>query len=267
MGTTVLEYLSTFFNVFGDYGIVRLLIVLFVLAGLWLGLQRAGFDAGTRIATWIAVAAPLLLWMAVVWQLAIADVFARRPGSLPALPFAIFVPLLIALPLLMRSRRLAIALDHVPPAWLVGLQVYRIFGAAFLVQWGLGRLSGEFALPAGWGDVLTGLLAVPVALYLDSGSARSRAVAIAWNLLGIFDLLLAITIGALTQTGILQGSGQPASPISYPLVMIPAFAVPLSLILHGMSLWQLKRMGQRSRSKRELENSSDRTAITHARSV
>jgi len=32
---------------------------------------------------------------------------------------------------------------------------------------------------------------------------------------------------------------------TYPLVMIPAFAVPLSLILHGMSLWQLRRSARR----------------------
>ena len=28
---------------------------------------------------------------------------------------------------------------------------------------------------------------------------------------------------------------------TYPTVMTPAFAVPLSLILHGISLWQLRR--------------------------
>jgi hypothetical protein len=33
---------------------------------------------------------------------------------------------------------------------------------------------------------------------------------------------------------------------TYPLVMIPAFAVPLSLILHGLSLWQLRRTARRS---------------------
>jgi hypothetical protein len=31
---------------------------------------------------------------------------------------------------------------------------------------------------------------------------------------------------------------------TYPLVMIPAFAVPLALILHGLSIWQLRRSGR-----------------------
>ena len=33
---------------------------------------------------------------------------------------------------------------------------------------------------------------------------------------------------------------------TYPLVMIPAFAVPLSLVLHGLSLWQLHRTTRRT---------------------
>jgi len=35
---------------------------------------------------------------------------------------------------------------------------------------------------------------------------------------------------------------------SYPSVMTPAFAVPLSLILHGLSLWQLRWLGWRART-------------------
>jgi hypothetical protein len=30
------------------------------------------------------------------------------------------------------------------------------------------------------------------------------------------------------------------------LVLIPAFAVPLSLILHGLSLWQLRRSSSKA---------------------
>ena len=31
--------------------------------------------------------------------------------------------------------------------------------------------------------------------------------------------------------------------------MTPAFAVPLSLILHGLSLWQLRRLGRRAQAR------------------
>jgi hypothetical protein len=216
-----------------------------IALGLWLGLGRTPLDQRQRTVTWLAVMIPLLAWYLVVWQFARAGGFQARPAdgstALPLLPMAIFLPLLIALPLLIRSQRLAAVLDSVSPAWLVGFQVYRVLGYVFLVRWAAGELPGTFALPAGIGDVLVGALALPVAFYVHSGAAGGRAAAYAWNLLGILDLLVAVTIGALTATGRLPVEVPNAATTSFPLVMIPAFAVPLSLILHGVSLWQLMR--------------------------
>src|SRR5881409_2985413 len=111
-----------------------------------------------------------------------------RPGAIapiPALPLAALLPVLLALPALVRSKNVAAALDAVPPSWLIGLQVYRVLGAVFLVRWAAGQIPGEFALPAGTGDVLVGLLALPVAFYVHSRARGSRAAGYAWNLLGI----------------------------------------------------------------------------------
>lgn len=251
---TLLDNLAAAFVFLGNTGLVRALIVAAVLFGLWRGLARAGFTPSQRIGTWLAVALPLIAWLALIWQLAAGGMIQAGPRTLPTLPVAIFVPLLIGLPLIMRSRRIAAALDALPPSWLVGLQVYRVAGAAFLVQLALGRLSPVFALPAGIGDVLVGLLALPVALYVSRNQDRGRAVAVAWNVLGILDLAVAITMGFLTSTGRLQAFGVTPAPggFTYPLVMIPAFAVPLSLILHGVSLWQLKRRAGRSETSPDL---------------
>src|SRR5262249_4339256 len=57
---------------------------------------------------------------------------------------------------------------------------YRVLGAVFLVNWARGAAPGIFALPAGIGDVITGLLAVPAAIALGTGSAEGRRAAIAW---------------------------------------------------------------------------------------
>jgi hypothetical protein len=214
-----------------------------IALGLWAGLGRTTLDRRQRTVTWLAVVLPLLAWYLAIWQFARSGGFQARPagGSAPLLPMAIFLPLLIALPLLIRSKRLAAVLDSVSPAWLVGFQAYRVLGYVFLVRWAAGELPGTFALPAGIGDVLVGALALPVAFYLQSGAAGGRAAAYAWNLLGILDLLVAVTIGALTATGRIPVDVPNAATTSFPLVMIPAFAVPLSLILHGVSLWQLTR--------------------------
>jgi hypothetical protein len=223
----------------------RLLIDAAILAGLWLGLARTQLEHGARLVTWFAVAFPLLIWQVVVWWIAIDGGFHVRLGAVPALPIAIMLPLLVGLPLLLRSRRIATILDAIPPYWLIGLQFYRILGGIFLVAWAHGDLPGVFALPAGTGDTLTGLLALPTAYLLYVAPRENRQGAIAWNILGILDLIIAITIGFLTLPGPLQLIVQdPPNTLigTYPTVMIPAFAVPTSLMLHALSLRQLARL-------------------------
>jgi hypothetical protein len=225
--------------------VTRLLIDAAILAGLWLGLARTQLNQAARLATWLAIVIPLVIWQIVVWWIAIEGGFRARLGVVPALPIAIILPLLIVLPLLLRSRRIATILDATPPHWLIGLQVYRIFGGIFLVAWARGDLAWIFALPAGTGDVLVGLLALPTAYLLYLAPRENRQRAVAWNILGILDLVTAITIGFLSSPGPLQLIVQnPPSTLlgTYPTVLIPAFAVPLSLMLHALSLRQLARL-------------------------
>jgi len=224
--------------------VTRLTITATILAGLWFGLARTQLDRGKRIATWLVLAVPFLAWQAVVWSAAVAGGFRLQPGAIPMLPIAIILPLVIGLPLLMRSRRVAAILDAMPPYWLVGLQVYRILGSIFLLAYATGNLAGLFALPAGTGDTLVGLLALPTAylLYLAPRDNRNRAVA--WNILGILDLVIAISIGFLIAPGPFQliAPGTPNTLLgTYPTVMTPAFMVPTSLMLHALSLRQLAR--------------------------
>ena len=224
--------------------VVRPAIVITVLTGLWVALKRAPLPLRSRVTTWLAVAIPLVTWLALIWISAAAGVFEVGRSQIPLVPLAVILPLVIGLAFLMRSGRIATALDAAPPGWLVGIQVYRVLGANFLALWAYGAIPGVFALPAGIGDVLVGLLALPAAFYLASGAARGRAVAVAWNFLGVADLVTAVTLGVLSSPGPLQqlALDHPNLPTSsYPTVMTPAFAVPLSLILHGLSLWQLWR--------------------------
>jgi len=227
--------------------IVRLLIHAAILAGLWLALARTSFDAGTRLKLWLVVVIPFTGWLALVWWLAVGGAFRPRPG-VPAVPIAIFLPLLVALPMLLRSKRIGAVLDAASPSWLVGLQVYRVFGGIFLVAWSRGTLSGTFALPAGAGDVLVGLLALPVAYLLYKQSPAARSIAVGWNILGLTDFAIAIGIGILSAPGPLQvivPDGPNTQLGTFPTVMIPAFAVPSSILIHALSLRQLRRLAQR----------------------
>ncbi len=229
--------------------VTRLAIHVAILAGLWLGLSRSDFSPSKRVIVWLAVAVPFTLWLALVWNLALSGIFQPAAGRLPKLPIAIFAPVIIGLFFLLRSKSIATVLDATPATWLVALQVYRIFGGLFIVNWVLGTAAGAFAWPAGIGDMLTGIMALPVALQLASGTESARRAAIAWNIFGLCDFAVAVTMGTLSTPGPLQIFGQeiPLSVLgSYPTVLIPAFAVPSSILLHALSIRQLRRIGRRT---------------------
>jgi hypothetical protein len=215
-----------------------------IALGLWLGLESTDLTPAQRRATWLAVMIPDTLWFAVVWSAAINGAFRAGVSPLPLLPLAIFLPVMIGAPLLLLSNRVGRVLDAMPASWLVALQLYRVFGSWALAAWLHGLLPGVFALPAGIGDVLTGLFAVPVAIAVASGASRGRNAAIAWNLFGLADFAVAITLGMLTSPGPLQLI-HPAMPSigagAYPDVLTPAFVVPGSILLHALSLRQLIR--------------------------
>src|SRR5262249_31937849 len=74
-------------------------------------------------------------------------------------------------------------------------------------------------------------------------------LALGWNILGIVDLVNAVTMGVTSAVVQLQaapssGSAAAVSPLLlYPLVLVPTFGVPLALILHSLSIRQLGRRG------------------------
>jgi hypothetical protein len=220
----------------------RLMTYGLIGVGLWLGLESTDLTPGQRRATWLAVTIPYTLWFAVAWSAAINGVFLRTGTSL--LPLAIFLPVIIGAPLLLLSKRVGQVLDAMPVTWLVALQLYRVFGSVFLAAGLRGALPGVFAVPAGIGDVLTGLFAVPAAIAVATGTAQGRRAAITWNIFGLADFAVAITLGLITSPGTFQlivpnvpsiGAG------AYPNVLTPAFVVPSSILLHALSLRQLRR--------------------------
>jgi len=213
--------------------------------GLWLGLEHTSLTPSQRRATWLAIMIPDTLWFAAAWSAAINGVFRPDASPLPALPLAIFLPVIIGAPLLLFSKRIGQVLDETPA--LVALQLYRVFGSWALAAWLRSALPGAFALPAGIGDVLTGLLAVPAAIAVLSGTAEGRRAAVLWNILGLADFAVAITMGIITSPGPLQLIVPAVGSIGagdYPGVLTPAFVVPSSILLHALSLRQLRRRGR-----------------------
>ncbi len=119
-----------------------------------------------------------------------------------------------------------------PPAWLIGVQTYRVIGVMFLWPFlAAGALPAGFALPAGIGDVLTGLAAPFVARAVARNHPSARAWAVRWNWFGILDLVVAVAAAVLTQTTNIS---------RFPLVIVPLFlGPPLGILTHLYSLRNL----------------------------
>ena len=233
--------------------ITRPAIVATILFGVWRALGRTHVSARARVSAWWWTVVFLAGWLLTVWVLAVRGTFASLSNG-PAIAQVAFVPLVIlillgaALFAATRSAVLTAALDAAPLSWLVGIQVYRVLGLVFLLAWSRGFLPGYFALPAGIGDALVGVLAIPLALALRSNSPFVRRLALGWNILGIVDLVNAVSMGVTSAVVQLQapssGSAPAVSPLLlYPLVLVPTFGVPLALILHSLSIRQLRRRG------------------------
>ena len=219
-------------------------IVAAVVAGLGVAVGRADWEQSQRAATLRTAAVLLVLWFAAAVALSYAGAFRGTPSSAPTIEFGIFVPIIAGVVWLWRSAEAKRLLDAVPQSWLVGLQVYRVLGAIFLLMYAQGRMPAAFALPAGAGDVAVGLLAPIVAVAYARGVAGREFWVVGWNLLGLFDLANAITTGFLTSPSPLQllSLDAPNQLISeFPLVLVPVFGVPLGVLLHVASLVKLRR--------------------------
>jgi hypothetical protein len=198
------------------------------------GRRRAVLGAGALVGGWLA------LWTV----LGAFGFFRARSEGFPLIVIGIAVPLGAATVLLRRSptfRRLA---DVAPQSWLVGVQSARTLGGIFLVIHAWGRLPAEFAYPAGIGDVLVGIAAVPVAWALAKRRPGARGGAITFNIAGLADFVVAVGTGFLAAPSPVRALfTNPSTEIMtvLPLVLVPVFLVPAWTIVHVLSLRGLLR--------------------------
>jgi hypothetical protein len=198
----------------------------------------------------LSVTLVLAAWFLLVVSLGAAGAFVGRPGT-PPLGIAIGVgaPLVLFFAWLWLSqsfRNFVLSLDL---RLIAGIQAWRWAGLGFLSLYTYKVLPAIFALPAGLGDMAVGFAApwMILALVRQPAFAASSAF-IRWNVLGILDLIVAVSIGALSATLATGAPGEiSTAPMStLPLLLIPAFLVPLFLMLHTAALMQSQQMKSRA---------------------
>jgi hypothetical protein len=160
-----------------------------------------------------------------------------------------FVGIFVALPLFAAAIATSwpaarSAMLSVPMSLMIGLNIGRIFAVLFFLLAAEGRLSGPFPVFAGWGDIITGVVAVPLLWLVNNEGTRRANVIAAWNLFGAADLALAITLGVTSAEGsplqVFVGPGSAAMQ-QLPWSFVPTVLVPFWLILHAIIWVQLHR--------------------------
>ena len=166
-----------------------------------------------------------LVWLAGATAIGLTGVLGTQRFGPPLLALALTIAAVFV------SSRVAVvreSVDSLPLQALVGIHAVRFIGIVFLILGARGELSPLFAERAGWGDVTTAAIAVVLVLI---GLAKvPRSVLLAWNTLGMLDLLVAVgTATFLVARGDVPGV-QPL--LSLPLILVPIFAVPLLFATH-----------------------------------
>lgn len=179
------------------------------------------------------------------WFVAVVVLGASEHGlGTPALGLAVAAPIAILAVTVLRSPRLRRALDAMPLWLLIAVNAARVLGVLFVLLYFAGRAPAPFAPLAGWGDIVAGVTAGPVAWLAWRRPREARWVILAWNAFGLADLIDAIGLGVVSSPGPLHliGAGPGAAIMTtLPWLLIPGFMVPLLALTHLAVFYRLRR--------------------------
>lgn len=154
-----------------------------------------------------------------------------------------------------RFRLFALSLN---PRILTAAQSWRIVGFTFVLLEAYGVLPAIFALPAGYGDMAIGATASFVAWKLVDPGHRNTFIV--WQVLGITDLVIAVSLG--TTAGLISPQGAPMVAMTVlPLSLVPTFLVPLFVIFHAICIAQARSWKIESERARETARPVQHPAI------
>jgi hypothetical protein len=192
------------------------------------------------------VSVVMSLWFGLVFLLGSQGAFAAPPGS-PPLPifFGFAIPLAVFFAAYFGWSAFRTFLLGADLRFVATIQAWRWAGLGFLSLYAYGVLPGLFAFPAGLGDMAIGFTAPWMVLRLirQPSFATSRRFKV-WNIMGILDLVVAVSLGTICSGFIpgLTGGLTTGAMAQLPLVLIPAYLVPFFIMLHFTALAQARRL-------------------------
>jgi hypothetical protein len=183
----------------------------------------------------------LIGWFVIVSALSLSGVI-QDFTSLPPKFFIVIIIPLITIVIITFSNALKEILNVIPQQNIIRLQVFRVFVEILL--WLLfikNVLPVQMTFEGRNFDVVSGLTA-PAVAYLSASKYASKTILIIWNILCLAILINIVAIAILsTPTPFRVFMNEPANTIVayFPVVLLPAFLVPLAYGLHFFSLKHL----------------------------
>jgi len=228
-------------------------IVLFSVPAVFWHMLIIQIAAGVSIRQRVVVGAVMLAWTAFAYasvRYGIDDVIFQGH---PARPVFYLVTAAV-LTWIFRKRLLG---NGVPQQVLIGLQLFRPISMIFVLENLRGTLPWTFAHPAGWGDLVAGLVALAVLVRYPTGPVPDRAVILV-AVVGLADFASAFFFGFTSSASPVQlfAFDNPNRVLDYPLGLIPVFLVPYAIMAHLLSLAQLiedRRAARQPHPKRSVE--------------
>jgi hypothetical protein len=175
-----------------------------------------------------ATYAVLAIWAGLVMIAIVAGVFAGGGATRLALPASVAIPVAAVAIVYRYSPRFRNYLLTLDLRVVLAAQLWRVVGIAFLFALAFDQLPAGFAVPAGVGDIATGIAALGVVLGLGNGSL-TRGRLYAFTALGVGDFIVAFVAGL---------SLEPATLDVWPLALFPTIMVPFFAVLHLVAVLQ-----------------------------
>jgi hypothetical protein len=194
---------------------------------------------GSSLTQRISIGAAMALWFTgVLWIGAPGTISTPLLGAAVLIPVVVFNVIGFG-SLLGRGR-----LQSAPLPALIALHAIRLIGVLFVLLYAAKRLPAPFAPAASWGDIAIGVTALPIGLWAAREPDTARGAVLVWNGLGLADLVIAVSLGALSAPGPIRFSfDDPSAALigSLPWILIPCFLVPSLSFVHLIVFYRTLR--------------------------
>lgn len=159
----------------------------------------------------------------------------------------IFAPLILILISLLYRLRKSKLIKLIPITWPVYIQIFRIPMELIILMTFYANIIPIQATFLGYNfEIIFALSAPIIGYFVFSKSTTPIKVGVVWNIIGIFFLLIVVTI---TVTSFfkpeLWGSKDVLIDVKFtelPFLLLPAFMVPCALLIHGFSILQILKI-------------------------